>query len=234
MSDPDLNAMDNRLTMSASDVRIDSKVPLRTTSLDDLSSPSYKSKFESDVSDVSDISDGEAFDLSFESSDNDSELELKSKHKKSSSFSSSPFPNVNSPSWKQHRKSNSDSHKKTSSITPKIQLQSGTHRRQNSDDRTSLQKQKFISNYASLHRELYSNNPEFSPYEIDLSEIQKVNSNNNGNNKGELAKELIMTNGNSLSKSSLSVFLTWTIGGLFLILLWAVFSWQSELFSIAI
>lgn len=252
-SEGNISAMDNRLTMSASDVRIESsKLNLRTTSLDDLISSPLK-KFSdlnpSDSSDFSDISDGEAYELNFDEIPmlNENDMEPKSKHKKSSSFSSSPFPNVQSPSWKQHRKSNSASHQKSSSITPKYSHLQSSHRRQLSLSSSSssspspngenesllhlrssaLQKSKFQINYNSLQKELYSSqSPEFSPYEIHLDDISKLNQSHHSTD----ADYLSSSSSSSPSKtknSSILLFLIWTIGVLFVIFIWAL--WFSEL-----
>ena len=200
----------------------------RTTSLDELTliPIKYSLTGDSESSDIGDFSsdtsasDSDAFEFDSSSESGD---DSKSKHKKSSSFSSSPF--LLNPSWKQHRKTHSQDSNKRSSIIPKYNHLQSNHRRQNSDDRT-LQKTKFKSNYASLQKELYSRSSDFAPYEVDLSDLKQVS-------EFPVEKEEEISPVDK-TKQSLSTFLVWTIGSLFLILLWAIFSWQAELFSISI
>lgn len=223
--------MDNRLTMSASDIRIDNKMSARSTSLDEISSHiTFATDSQSDCSDVSDvsdfsdISDEEAYELSFDSS---SEDESKSKHRKSSSFSSSPFPNISSPSWQQHRKRNSDDNHKKFTI-PKYTYLQNKHRRQNSDDGgrdISVQKSKFIENYQQLQKILYTDNSSFSPYEIDPLAI----SDGGDDDTLEVGRgtKLLSDQTDDFSKKNISLVLKWVIGGLVMMLLCSLITLQS-------
>jgi len=220
----DPNVSENRLTKSASDILSDVvKNTLCTNSLEEIS-VKYSLAGDSESSDIGDYSTSDSDSSEISNLDSESESDdSKSKHKKSSSYSSSPFV-LKSPSWKQHRKTHSQDANKKSSIIPKYNHLQSNHRRQNSDERATLQKSKFFSNYASLQKELYSRSSDFAPYEVDLSDLKQTS---------ELqvdAKEISALS----TKQSLSTFLFWTVGSLFLILLWAISSWQSDLFSISI